>query len=325
MINMLLKDTTISLMNSLGAQRIPFLFIISYNGEESIIKPLSEVSTEEIKYNFQGISNHLSEVSTHAPSIEAHPLSFKAYQCKFDIVKRELQLGNTYLTNLTVATPLAYSGTLNEVYNTAKAKYKLWVKDQFTCFSPEIFVQIKDNTIYSFPMKGTIKADIPNASEILLNDKKETAEHYTIVDLIRNDLNIVSKKVRVNRFRYLDQLETSKGPILQMSSEIAGDLTPDWHDRIGTIFNKLLPAGSITGSPKESTLRIITEAEQYNRNYYTGICGIYDGESIDSAVMIRFIEQQGDRYVYKSGGGITSSSNVAMEYEELLQKIYIPS
>ncbi|MGL4583933.1 MAG: aminodeoxychorismate synthase component I [Flavobacterium sp.] len=322
---MLLKDTTISLMNSLGAQRIPFLFIISYNGKECIIKPLSEVSSDEIKYNFQDVSNHPSEVPTHAPVIEVFPLSFDAYQCKFDIVKRELQLGNTYLTNLTVATPLAYSGTLNEIYNTAKAKYKLWVKDQFTCFSPEIFVQIKDNTIYSFPMKGTIKADIPNASETLLNDKKETAEHYTIVDLIRNDLNIVSKKVRVNRFRYLDQLETSKGPILQMSSEIAGDLTPDWHDRIGSILNKLLPAGSITGSPKESTIRIISESEQYERNYYTGICGIYDGKYLDSAVMIRFIEQQGDNYVYKSGGGITSSSNVTMEYEELLQKIYIPN
>lgn len=322
---MVLKDTTISLMNSLGTQRIPFLFIISYDGKDCIIEPLNKVKTDEIKYNFNGVSNQLTQPSPSVLQIEAHPLSFEQYQKKFDIVKHELQIGNTYLTNLTVETPLTTDNTLEEIYNTAKAKYKLWVKGQFTCFSPEIFVQIKDNAIYSYPMKGTIKADIPNASEILLNDKKETAEHYTIVDLIRNDLNIVSKKVRVNRFRYLDKLETSKGPILQMSSEIAGELTPEWHSEIGTIFHKLLPAGSITGSPKESTIRIINDAEQYNRKYYTGICGIYDGNSIDSAVMIRYIEQQGNQYAYKSGGGITSSSTASSEYEELLQKIYIPS
>lgn len=322
---MVLKDTTISLMNSLGTQRIPFLFIISYDGKDCIVKPLDEVNTQEIKYNFNGVTNHLPQPNTSKLQIEAHPLSFDEYQKKFDIVKHELQIGNTYLTNLTVETPLTSDNSLADIYNTTKAKYRLWVKNQFTCFSPEIFVQIKDNTIYSYPMKGTIKADIPNASEVLLNDKKETAEHYTIVDLIRNDLNIVSKKVRVNRFRYLDKLETSKGPILQMSSEIAGDLISEWHNEIGTIFNKLLPAGSITGSPKESTMRIINNAEQYNRKYYTGICGIYDGKSIDSAVMIRYIEQQGSQYVYKSGGGITSSSIASMEYEELLQKIYIPS
>lgn len=322
---MVLKDTTISLMNSLGTQRIPFLFIISYDGKDCIIKPLNEVNTDEIKYNFNEVTNHAVQPSTSKLHIEAHPLSFEQYQKKFDIVKHELQIGNTYLTNLTVETPLSCNNTLEDIYHTAKAKYRLWIKDQFTCFSPEIFVQIRDNVIYSYPMKGTIRADIPNASETLLNDQKETAEHYTIVDLIRNDLNIVSKKVKVNRFRYLDRLETSKGSILQMSSEISGELNDNWHTEIGTIFHKLLPAGSITGSPKESTMNIIQKAEQYDRRYYTGICGIYDGISIDSAVMIRYIEQQGDQYVYKSGGGITSSSDVLKEYEELLQKIYIPN
>ncbi|EPH13774.1 para-aminobenzoate synthetase component I [Myroides odoratimimus CCUG 12700] len=322
---MVLKDTTISLMNSLGSQRIPFLFIISYDGKDCIIHPLKDIDQEEIKYNFNGISNTQPKERISDLKIEATPLSFEQYQEKFDIVKQELQLGNTYLINLTVATPLTSAYTLEDIYHTTKAKYKLLVKNQFTCFSPEIFVQIKDNAIYSYPMKGTIKADIPNASELLLKDKKETAEHYTIVDLIRNDLNIVSKKVRVNRFRYLDKLETSKGAILQMSSEIAGELSTNWHKEIGTIFSKLLPAGSITGSPKESTVNIIAKAEQYDRNYYTGVCGIYDGESVDSAVMIRFIEQQSNQLVYKSGGGITSSSEVEKEYEELLQKIYIPS
>lgn len=57
-------------------------------------------------------------------------------------------------------------------------------EDQFVCFSPETFVKIRNGRIYSYPMKGTLEASTPNAAEILMADKKEAAEHATIVDLI---------------------------------------------------------------------------------------------------------------------------------------------
>jgi para-aminobenzoate synthetase component 1 len=40
--------------------------------------------------------------------------------------------------------------------------------------------------------------------------------------------------------------------------------------------------------------------------------------------MIRFIEKEEDRLYYKSGGGITIDSNFQSEYEELIDKIYLP-
>ena len=46
-------------------------------------------------------------------------------------------------------------------------------------------------------MKGTIDATLPHAESILLDDAKEAAEHATIVDLIRNDLSMVSEHVTV--------------------------------------------------------------------------------------------------------------------------------
>ncbi|EHQ40988.1 aminodeoxychorismate synthase component I [Myroides odoratus] len=319
-----IKDTIISSMNALGKARKPFLFFVDYKGEKGQVIPLDEVDAEEILFAFNGVTNQEIQPACKKLQLHAYPLSFETYQNRFNQVIEQIQKGNTYLMNLTVSTPIEIDGSLQDVFYASKAKYKLWVKDQMICFSPEIFIQIKENRIYSFPMKGTIDATIPQAETLILQDEKETAEHYTIVDLIRNDLNIVAKKVGVDRFRYLDKLQTTKGELLQMSSQISGDLEAGWQDNIGDILNQLLPAGSITGSPKEKTVAIIEAVEEYDREYYTGVCGLFTGDSLDTAVMIRFIEQQGQQLYYKSGGGITFSSEAQKEYQEILQKIYIP-
>ncbi len=85
-------------------------------------------------------------------------------------------------------------------------------------------------------MKGTIDANLANAEQILLSDPKEKAEHYTIVDLLRNDLNSVAEKVRVDRFRYVEKIQTSRGALLQTSSVISGKLPSNYIHELGTIF-----------------------------------------------------------------------------------------
>ena len=223
----------------------------------------------------------------------------------------------------------------------------------FVCFSPETFVRIKGGRIYSYPMKGTLDASLPNAEKLLMEDQKEAAEHATIVDLIRNDLSRVAEDVRVDKYRYVDVLHTNKGDILQTSSEISGRLPEDYPHHLGEILDAQLPAGSITGAPKDKTMQIIQEAEGYDRGFYTGIMGIYDQGELNSAVMIRFIEEETSpvdfetdgeknfkakegkasegkepkasrKLYFKAGGGITSKSDCRKEYEEVIQKIYLP-
>ena len=164
-------------------------------------------------------------------------------------------------------------------------------------------------------MKGTIDATLPDAENRLLQNHKETCEHYTIVDLIRNDLNIVATRVQVKRFRYVEKIHTSQGEILQTSSEISGQLPDGWQNELGTLLFKLLPAGSISGAPK---------AEGLPRGYYSGVFGYFDGQTLDSAVLIRFIEKVDNRYYFRSGGGITVNSQAKEEYQEILEKIYLP-
>ena len=208
----------------------------------------------------------------------------------------------------------------------------------FVCFSPETFVRIKGGRIYSYPMKGTLDASLPNAEKQLMEDQKEAVEHATIVDLIRNDLSRVAEDVRVDKYRYIDVLHTNKGNILQTSSEISGRLPEDYPHHLGEILDAQLPAGSITGAPKDKTMQIIQETEGYDRGFYTGIMGIYDQGELNSAVMIRFIEEEVfpsktenrmnyeaiRKLYFKAGGGITSKSDCRKEYEEVIQKIYLP-
>ena len=76
--------------------------------------------------------------------------------------------------------------------------------------------------------------------------------------------------------------------------------------------------------PKRKTLEIIREAEGGPRGYYTGVAGYFDGATLDSCVMIRFIEQDQEKFYYRSGGGITSQSDPEKEYQEMKDKVYLP-
>jgi para-aminobenzoate synthetase component 1 len=324
--NPLKKEEAKKTMNGLGRAGKPFLFIISFEMAENYVIPLADVNREVIRYSVPGHTN--SDPLTPGSSIERFglkPPAAERYREAFILVQEEIKKGNTYLLNLTFPTELVTLHTLAELYDASRAPYKLLFRDAFLVFSPETFVKIQQGSISAFPMKGTIDAALPDAEKMILGDLKETSEHYTIVDLIRNDLSSVAERVRVKRFRYIDRITTTHKQLLQVSSEICGELPQDYPASIGDIVFGLLPAGSVTGAPKKKTLEIINRVEGYNRGFYTGVFGCFDGKDLDSAVMIRFIDRgPGGKLFYKSGGGITAFSDDAMEYQELIDKVYVP-
>lgn len=334
-----------------------------------------EAKNENLK---EKISEEISEKENSSKTTwQIEPPLYDDYERSFNIVKSNIWAGNSYLTNLTCKVPVSCNLSLESIFHRAKGKYKLLLRKKrtqaedkthlkeevhlkeeeeaqnkahlkeenieenlnpFVCFSPETFIRIKGGRIYSYPMKGTLDASLPDAEKQLMEDRKEAAEHATIVDLIRNDLSRVAEDVRVDKYRYIDVLHTNKGDILQTSSEISGRLPEDYRNHLGEILDAQLPAGSITGAPKDKTMQIIQEAEGYNRGFYTGIMGIYDQGELNSAVMIRFIEEEvfpskteeeknseaSRKLYFKAGGGITSKSDCRKEYEEVIQKIYLP-
>lgn len=380
-----MKQEIIDKINRLASQDEPFLFVINYQGDKAFIRQLSDINPEECLFDFEGRGNSSDEMKNNSEKIaettwQIEPPLYEDYERSFNIVKNNIMAGNSYLTNLTNRVPVNCNLSLEEIFHRAKGKYKLLLRrkrnqaedkvqqkkeeaqnkadkkediieeisNPFVCFSPETFVRIKGGRIYSYPMKGTLDASLPNAEKLLMEDRKEAAEHATIVDLIRNDLSRVAEDVKVDKYRYVDVLHTNKGDILQTSSEISGRLPEDYRQHLGEILDAQLPAGSITGAPKDKTMQIIHEAEGYDRGFYTGIMGIYDQGELNSAVMIRFIEEEtspvdfeadGEKnfkanegkkpkesreLYFKAGGGITSKSDCRREYEEVIQKIYLP-
>lgn len=311
-------------MNELGAERSPFLFALDFELEEGFVW---DDPTTYPPCQIAGLEVPLANASALAPPRLDEVLAEQesVYAQRFARVYDALLYGDSFLTNLTIRSEIKGSLSLERIYAHCPAPYKLLLPGRFVCFTPESFVQIEaDGSVSSFPMKGTIDASLPNAAELLRSDYKESCEHHTIVDLMRNDLNRIGERIAVRRFKFLSEIKTHRGRLLQMSSEVSGQLSEGWQARLGDLFAALLPAGSISGAPKERTCEVIREAEGERRGFYTGVFGYFDGVRVDSAVLIRFVEQCGDRFFFRSGGGVTVNSQMPEEYRECLAKVYLP-
>ena len=320
-------DRGASAMNRLAAEGKPFLFLVDAWAERWVVLEPDAARASGIQWDLDG----RGPMGNRAPAPERFafrsvPVDREQYRKAFAAVRRAQEAGETWLANLTFPSGLETDLDLGTFALAADAPFRLLVPGAFAVFSPERFVRIEPSgVISSHPMKGTIEADSPDAAGRLLCDEKESAEHVTIVDLIRNDIGRAAASVWVPYYRYLTEVRARGRRLLQMSSEIRGELGPDWKRRLGDVFEALLPAGSVTGAPKRRTVELLREVEGYERGWYTGVFGYFDGSGLDSAVMIRFVEEtESGSLVYKSGGGVTIYSDMDAEYREMEAKVYAP-
>ena len=163
-------------MNIYGREGKPFFFAINFEQTEGLFidNPLQQTN---VLFQFCGKGNAPEqEVIKKVSSFNYIPIPYSEYKKKFDIVHKGLKEGYSYLTNLTIKTPVSFDLTLEDIFFQSNASYKVLYPNKFVCFSPERFVKIAGKTISTNPMKGTIDANIPDAEQIILNDYKETAK-----------------------------------------------------------------------------------------------------------------------------------------------------
>ena len=342
------KKEGVARLNQLAQNENPWFFMVDYPANRWFVIPLDQLDVWNISYRVQSpiippnwsqsllLPAESSKEFNKPVSLESAILpSLAVYRKAFNLVQNEEKKGNSFLCNLTFGSDVQLrNGTLFDAFKISRGLCNLYVGDQrithspFVVFSPERFIRITDSVIESCPMKGTIEYDDPDKdTQILaelLQDSKEDAEHRTIVDLIRNDLGIVSSRVWVESYRYGQKIILPNKYLWTTSSTIKGQLSDSWRKEFGDILNALLPAGSITGAPKKETCRIISDAEIEPRGFYTGVAGLGGPWGVESWVLIRFLEQQEKTYKFRSGGGITIYSELEKEYKELEAKIGIP-
>lgn len=311
-------------INSAAANRAPFFFALNYEMTEGVFveNPLLQ---NNVLFQFHGKGNKPDgAVSSSKAEITTHPLSEEAYKAKFEVIKKAICNEEVKVANLTIQTPIETTIDCREVFMRSQSPYQVYIPNRFVSFSPERFVKIENGKISANPMKGTIDASIANAEQLILNNPKEIAELDAVTQAVIRELSVVAHNVKVKKRRYIDKIESLNRTLLQVSSEVEGRLPTDYLAKMGNLLFSLLPAASITGYPKKKSIACIELAEGIPRGYYSGIAGYFDGNRLDTAVLIRFIEINNERLFFRSGGGITQHSVCKNEYQEALNKIYFP-
>ncbi len=311
-------------INRAARKQVPFFFTVNYELSEGLFIE-NPTSQTKVLFHFNGKGNKPTNLAkTIKPKMLTTPILEEEYKCKFDIVQKGLKNGEIDVVNLTVRTPIKTNISCKEIFLRSQSPYQVYIPEKYVSFSPERFVKIENGKISANPMKGTIDASMLNAEQEILNDPKEVAELAATTQSVVKELNRVAHNVVIKQHRYIDKIESLNRTLLQVSSEVEGDLPSDYLSQMGDILFSMLPAASITGWPKEKAEAYIRLAEGQSRGYYCGIAGYFDGSKLDTAVLIRFIETENGNLFFRSGGGITNSSIYNKEYQEALDKIYFP-
>lgn len=305
------------------------------------------LDTDKVSFNIQNFDNeniNLNNLEKNISAIFEAPFIRKNFYQKgnenisslekeenqikkaIDLAKMQMNKGECYLANI------AYTKRLeNSIFPTPTEFFASWsqVLSRFAIyfnsnkigiasFSPERFLQKIGNYLLTEPIKGTLKSEkkfpCQNDAKTLWDNKKEIYEHTMIVDLLRNDLYFVSKSDSVQVFKPF--YARIAGSLLQMQSFIISELKENMS--LGDCLEKMLPAGSISGTPKRRVCQLIHQLEENPRGYYTGICGFLQANGdFDSIILIRSLFK-GELGIYVGvGAGITTLSNTDDEFNEL--------
>lgn len=268
-----------------------------------------------------------------APHLIWRPaLSAERHEAGVAAIREAIASGETYQINYTfpleASVPAAdleawYAGLARQ----SRAPYAAFVAVddwRLLSLSPELFFLRDGRRLVTQPMKGTAPRGRWTGEDAAHGDalrvsSKNRAENVMIVDLCRNDLSRVCEVGSVQATSMFDVVRYPT--VWQMVSTVEGTLREG--AGLTDIFSALFPAGSITGAPKSSSMRLIAALEQAPRGVYCGAMGYAspDGTAaFNVAIRTMTVHTPSGRATYGVGGGITWDSQAQDEYAEALQK-----
>ncbi|MCD8819517.1 anthranilate synthase component I [Mammaliicoccus sciuri] len=188
--------------------------------------------------------------------------------------------------------------------------------------SPESFIKKQGDVITTNPIAGTNKRgqteEEDKQNEIaLITDEKELAEHRMLVDLGRNDLNMIAQTGSV----YMPKLMTVERfeHVMHIVSIVEGKIRPDITPL--QMITALLPAGTVSGAPKTRAITRIYESRKRKRGIYAGGVGYINcNHDLDFALTIRTMVVDNEYVNVEAGCGVVYDSNPQKELKETMIK-----
>lgn len=310
---------------------------VSYEAAPAFDSAMAVASRHSLPLVWFGIfENPSNQARTHPDGVfRFEPwrptIGQETYSNAISRIKNSISRGQTYQVNYTMRLQSRFSGddlgAYHHLLQAQQAGYSAYLnigRYSILSFSPELFFRLQDRDIVTRPMKGTAKRGRwPEEDKAyamwLRSSEKNQAENVMIVDLLRNDLNRIAEvgSVHVPRLFEIESYPT----VHQMTSTVSAKVRTD--RSLTDVFRALFPCGSITGAPKISTMKLISELEDNPREVYCGTIGYIqpNGQAVFN-VAIRTVILDGETGFaeYGTGGGITWDSVDTEEYNEALTK-----
>lgn len=180
--------------------------------------------------------------------------------------------------------------------------------------SPERLFSLNQGELSTRPIAGTSPRGAHNL-HYLRTSPKENAEHAMLVDLMRNDMNIVAERgsLRIREDRTVE--------FYSHVMHLVSDLSAKTKQPLSQVMRALFPGGTITGAPKESVMSCIAELEAGPRGPYTGsMAYISAGYGVDFNIVIRSVLKAAGRTWINTGAGIVIDSEPEREWQEIGRK-----
>jgi len=256
-------------------------------------------------------------------------MSQEEHETVVERVQEHIRAGNTFQCEVGFKSEYEVKGDTLRVYERLRevnpSPFMYYLKfgaKRIIGASPELLFSLRDGEMTTRPLAGTTRRgkdehEDQKLARELLSDPKERAEHTMLVDMHRNDIGRVA---RFGTVRVKDLMTVKRFSHVQhMSSEVTGIIRPgkDMFDGLASQF----PMGTICGTPKVETIKIIDANEGEARGPYGGGVGQFGfNGDCTFALTLRSLFVHGEKAYSQTCGGIVYDSEPEKEYQEIVNK-----
>ena len=177
--------------------------------------------------------------------------------------------------------------------------------------TPETLLNLEGGKCKTMALAGTLAHEnnkLPKWSS------KEVDEQQMVTDFIKQQLEVLYPN---DAIKPAETYTKRAGNLLHLCADFEFDIN---EVALVDLVQSLHPTPAVSGVPVAKSLEFIKAFETHERKYYAGFLGPINKEAAHIYVNLRCAAVEKSQLTLYVGGGITSESNIAAEWEESQRK-----